>query len=244
MAKKKDSEELEEGVAPVSTVLQLTKEDLAKLGEKPQRKVKKDDGSEGDTYEEVPGPNIIDMSKRVKVKITADDDAHFYTKGDVIETGIVHAAKIEKNGWGNIVTMLALFMLLSFGAAQAQQRLFRTYANTTLTSDSVVNAGTAYLSTTSQLKSGVTSLAIQWVGTKISGTIAGTVSLLGSVDGVNFKAATVAEASTAIPTFTATDVASQTFIWRLAASPYTYYRVSWTGASTMLATQTATIITK
>lgn len=244
MAKKKDSEELEEGAAPVSTVLQLTKEDLAKLGEKPQRRIKKDDGTESDEYEEVAGPNIIDMSKRVKVKIIKDDDNHFYTKGDVIETGIVHAAKIEKNGWGNIITMIALFMMFTFGAAQAQQRLVRVYANTTNTFDSVTNTGTAYLSTTAQLKSGVTSLAIQVVATKLSGTVAGTISLLGSVDGVNFKAATVAEASTAIPTWTATDVASQTFIWRLAASPYTYYRVSWTGTGTMLATQTATIITK
>src|SRR3954470_13053093 len=105
----------------------------------------------------------------------------------------------------------------------------------------VTNTGTGVLMIKAPSKGPGTSTAVQIVATETSGTTAGTITLLGSNDGVNWKAATIAEASTALTTYTATDLASQTFIWRLTGAPYLYYQVSWTGSGTMVDTFTATI---
>lgn len=112
----------------------------------------------------------------------------------------------------------------------------------TLTSDTVVNAGTSYL--TSPLIKSDGNVSVQVVCTKISGTVAGTISLLGSIDGTNYKALTVEEASTAVNTYTATDVASQNFIWRIKGNPVQYYRVSWTGTGTMSASFSSKILSR
>jgi len=106
------------------------------------------------------------------------------------------------------------------------------------TSDTVTNTGTAYL--TSALVSpapAVTSTI--WVAvTKISGTVGGTITLQGSLDGTNFKAAYALNTATALAAFTATD-ASNTYHWVISGSPYRYYRVSWTGTGTMSASFTS-----
>lgn len=107
------------------------------------------------------------------------------------------------------------------------------------TTETVTNTGTAYLQANRMGRRGNT--VIQATVTKTSGTLGGTMTLQGSVDGVNYKAMTVAEASTAIPTYTVTDTASQTQIWRLTGNPFPYYRVSWTGTGTMVGTFTAAI---
>lgn len=109
-----------------------------------------------------------------------------------------------------------------------------------LASDTVVNAATGYLQ--SQMKGSQESVAVQVVATKISGTVAGTLSLLVSLDGVNFKAAQLSEVATAVNTYTATDVASQTFIWRITGNPYLWYRISWAGTGTMSASFTGKIL--
>lgn len=70
-------------------------------------------------------------------------------------------------------------------------------------------------------------IAVQVTATKISGTVGGSVTLQGSLDGVTYDAAASA--------YTATDVASQTKIFVLDNSKYLYYRVSWTGTGTMSA---------
>lgn len=135
---------------------------------------------------------------------------------------------------------LLLLIIMCLGlTANAQLSMLSEYS---LASDTVTNTGTGYLSVRNPgAKSGTT---VQIVATKISGTVAGTISLLGSVDGINYKAFTLAEASTAGHTFTATDVASQNFIWRLNDNPYLYYRVSWTGSGTMAARFTAKLLSR
>lgn len=107
------------------------------------------------------------------------------------------------------------------------------------TTETVTNTGTAFLQVSRFGQRGQT--VIQATVTKTSGTLGGTMTLQGSVDGVNYKAMTVAEASTAIPTYTVTDVASQTQIWRLTGNPFPFYRVSWTGTGTMVGTFTAVV---
>lgn len=92
--------------------------------------------------------------------------------------------------------------------------------------DTVTNAGTE--TWTLKVPGYKKVVAAQVVITKISGTLGGTVTLQGSLNGVNFVA---------IPsqTYTATDVASQSAIFTLDNSKYVYYRISWTGTGTMSA---------
>lgn len=101
--------------------------------------------------------------------------------------------------------------------------------------DTVTNTGTSYISTIVKSRGNATTTTIQVNCTKISGTVAGTITIQGSLDNVNFKALPTEETQTALATATALDVASQTFVWRLKGSPFTYYRISWTGSGTMAA---------
>ena len=119
--------------------------------------------------------------------------------------------------------------------AQGVSRSFLSPYN--LTSDTVTNGGTAYLTIKgTQLNTSYTT--VQVVVTKISGTVGGTISLQGSVDGTSYKALNTAETQTALATITATD-ASNVYHWRLNGNPFNYYRVSWTGTGTMAASFTS-----
>jgi hypothetical protein len=137
---------------------------------------------------------------------------------------------------------LVLFAALAFTPppeAQAQKSFLSSF---NLTSDTVVNTATAYLQTT--LKGGFDETIIQVVVTEISGTTAGTVSILGSLDGTNFIALKLEEVTTALPTFAPADqAAAQTYMWRIKGNPSYYYRVSYTGAGTMSAKFSAKAIT-
>jgi hypothetical protein len=118
-----------------------------------------------------------------------------------------------------------------------------SHVKTYLTYDSVTNTGTNYL-TNKVITSGIAqTVSVQWNAVKISGTVAGTVTLQASLDGLNFFAITgnATVENTTISTFTATDVATQTKAWVIKNNPFPWYRVSWTGAGTMLATQSAVI---
>lgn len=137
-----------------------------------------------------------------------------------------------------VILIISVCLTLLVNISFAQLNLLSETYN--LTSDTVTNAGTTFLSVRNP--GGDPTTTVQIVATKISGTVAGTISLLGSLDGVNYKAYTLSEVATAGHTFTATDVASQTFIWRLQDNPYLYYRVSWTGAGTMAARFTAKVL--
>jgi len=70
-------------------------------------------------------------------------------------------------------------------------------------------------------------LTVQYVVTKISGTVAGTILLQGSLDNVNFV--TVGSA------VTPTDVGVQTGSFAVPLHPYLFYRISYAGAGTMSA---------
>lgn len=109
-----------------------------------------------------------------------------------------------------------------------------------VTSDTVTNTGTVYLTTPRISNAPATSTTIWVAVTKISGTVGGTITLQGSLDGTNFKAINTVDTQTALATITATD-ASNTYHWRLAGSPFLYYRVSWTGTGTMAASFRAQI---
>ncbi|MFN8692816.1 MAG: hypothetical protein ACK5XX_00205, partial [Holosporales bacterium] len=62
--------------------------------------------------------------------------------------------------------------------------------------------------------------------------------LQGSLDGVNWRALNTVDTQTALATVTAAD-ATASYHWRLAGSPFLFYRVSWTGTGTMSASFSA-----
>jgi len=135
--------------------------------------------------------------------------------------------------------MKKLFILLfvglvAFSAIETKAQVYSLLSPYSFTSDTVTNTGTAYLSTVSISPAPAVTTTI-WVGvTKISGTVGGTITLQGSIDGTNWKAMNTPNTATALATFTATD-ASNTYHWVISGSPMPYYRVSWTGTGTMSA---------
>lgn len=136
---------------------------------------------------------------------------------------------------------IILFTCLAL-TGSAQVTILYNALGTNLMTDTVTNAGTGYVQvrTVNMLAPKLcNSTSFQVVLTEISGTTGGTVTLMGSLDGTNYKAIPTNDTQTSITTLTALDVASQVFTWRLAGSPYPYYRVSWTGTGTMSATVAA-----
>jgi len=131
--------------------------------------------------------------------------------------------------------------LVAFSTIESKAQVASLKSVYDLTSDTVVNAATVTLTTSPKL-SDLNAPTTIWVSvTKISGTVGGTISLQGSLDGTNFKAINTPETQTALATITATD-ATNTYHWRLNSSPFLYYRVSWTGTGTMSARFSAQIM--
>lgn len=136
--------------------------------------------------------------------------------------------------------IILIFGLVSFLSIETKAQVgdFKSIYN--ITSDTVVNTATVYLTSPAIVSAAATSTTIWIAVTKISGTVGGTVTLLGSLDGTNYKAINTVDTQTAEATITATD-ASNTYHYRLAGSPFPYYRVSWTGTGTMSASFRAQI---
>lgn len=93
--------------------------------------------------------------------------------------------------------------------------------------DTVTNAGTKYLIPASAISGLTKVLEYSVTITKISGTVAGSLFLQGSMDNTNWY--TIGAASTP------TDVASQTFYFKIADYGTKYTRIGYTGAGTMAA---------
>ena len=135
----------------------------------------------------------------------------------------------------NLIIILFTCLALTCGA---QTATLYNGLGTNLQTDTVTNAGTGYvqIKTVSPLGPKLcNSTVFQVVVVKLSGTVGGTITLMGSIDGTNYDPLTTVDSQTAITTITAGD-ASAVYTWRLNGSPYPYYRVSWTGTGTMGAT--------
>lgn len=127
-----------------------------------------------------------------------------------------------------IVSILMLFAVLAFAESKAQITMFTSGSYT------VTDGGTAGLSAT--LTQQYQTIGIQFIGTKVSGTIAGTVVLQVSLDGLNYF--TIGDS------YTQTDITTNTMIWeldRFDGNPYLYYKVLITGSGTMVQTCTASV---
>lgn len=192
-----------------------------------------------------------DASVDFPVLVESLDGDIYHQTGDRFHVGTKKAKQLAALGRVKIVGILLLLMLASFGL-QAQTSVLADLYNGTNTfsqallqvataiKDTVANTGTGVLYTKSRV-SGPGTVTIQVVVTKVSGTVAGSITLLGSLDGVNFKAIPTRETQTAITVITAAD-ASSNYSIRLPDNPYLWYAVSWTGAGTMNATFTAKIM--
>lgn len=138
-----------------------------------------------------------------------------------------------------MILIVGLVAFLAFDTKAQVPADFRSVYS--ITSDTVTNTATVYL-TSPLLSPALATSTTVWVAvTKISGTVGGTLTLQGSFDGTNFKAINTPDNQTALATVTATD-ASNTYHWRLQGSPFLYYRVSWTGTGTMSASFTAKVM--
>ena len=136
--------------------------------------------------------------------------------------------------------LLLIAAFVAFAAISAKAQVASLLSPTQATFETVVNTGTVFLTTGKLQDLAVQQVTVQVNVTKVSGTVGGTISLLGSLDGTNFKAINLADGQTALATITAAD-ATASYHWRLTGSPFLYYRVSYTGAATMNATFTAQI---
>lgn len=148
-----------------------------------------------------------------------------------------------------IIGVVALLALASISVdAQVvvmQKKFVATAGNVTVSLDTVTNTGTNYLTNIApiaQTPGAQRTVLVVWTATKQSGTVAGTVTLQGSLDGTNFFTLTGGTAGVQTGAFTATNVASQTTAWTVNANYCKYYRVTWTGTGTMAATQAAKVL--
>jgi uncharacterized membrane protein len=116
-----------------------------------------------------------------------------------------------------------IFLLMSvlglLSVAQAQ-----TPISSKATGDTATDATTKYVSTGVAFKDMV---GIQVIVTKVSGTVAGTVLLQGTIDGTNYV-----DVNT--DTLTLTNQATNTKVWALSSVPYRIYRVKLTTTGTQV----------
>lgn len=138
-----------------------------------------------------------------------------------------------------MILFAGLVAFLATSVETKAQADFKSVYN--LSTDTVTNTATVYLQSPRVEAAAATSTTIWIAVTKISGTVGGTITLQGSLDGTNFKAINTVDTQTALATITATD-ATNTYHYRLAGSPFMYYRVSWTGTGTMSASFSAKIL--
>jgi hypothetical protein len=130
-------------------------------------------------------------------------------------------------------------LLIGFAIVFATGSLSAQTYTMTQSGDTVVNTATKACSL--KVAHAYRQITIAALLTKISGTVAGTVTLQSSVDGTNFftldSAAIQTDGTINSPaTYTATNVALQQKVWIINYNPYLWYKLSWTGSGTMSAT--------
>lgn len=136
-------------------------------------------------------------------------------------------------------TLVALVLSFAVSAQSTPQTAdFFNSLGTNLRLDTAINTGTAVLTSRALADIAAQNVTVQVNVTKISGIVGGTITLLGSLDGVNFSALRTVETQTALATITATD-ATASYQWRLSGNHFRFYRVSYAGTGTMSASISA-----
>jgi hypothetical protein len=118
------------------------------------------------------------------------------------------------------------------------------FAQTAMTASggTVTNTGTGTI--TKQVTGVYAKVSVQAIFTKTSGTLAGTATLQGSVDGTNYVTVGTAHTVSGAATYTVTDTSTQSVIFTINGTPFAYYRVSWTGSGTMVGVISGYILVK
>lgn len=216
-----------------------------------KEKDKKDQDKKG------PDQKVLKISKDASidfpVDVIATEADPYHETGAQFQAGKKKAEELVKRGWvrmARAASMIALFIMASFGS-YAQTSVLADMYNasnsyslaelnaSTVTSDTVTNTGSGFLY--AKRVAGPGTVTVQVNATKVSGTVGGTLTLYGSLDGVTYSALNTEETQTALATKTATD-ATASYHWRLKNSPFLYYGVGWVGTGTMVATFTAKIM--
>lgn len=136
-----------------------------------------------------------------------------------------------------LVAMVTL-LIVSKVETQAQTQSFYNGTNSytlaelldaTAVVDTVTDTGTGALYTKAVKGDGRVTIQIDI--TKVSGTIGGTLTLYGSLDGATFSALNTEETQTALATKTMSN-ATATYHFRLKANDFIYYKVGTGGDTT------------
>lgn len=125
--------------------------------------------------------------------------------------------------------LFSLALLLSFTSVASAQSF-------PMTGNDVVLTGSATVACSLKVSNPYSTVSVQTVFTKTSGTLAGTATLQGSIDGVTWETIPVSLVAGGASTYTVTDVASQGKTFVITGSPFLWYRVIWTGTGTMVGT--------
>jgi hypothetical protein len=140
--------------------------------------------------------------------------------------------------------LLIALLTLTVVNVKAQQTVRENFFNTTYgasyATDTTTNSGTGSVKCRAIDGAGTTTTVFVTV-TKLGGTVAGTLTLLGSLDGTNYKALTTPNTATALATYTATD-ATNRYVWIISGNPFRYYKVEHVGTGTMSATLDADLL--
>lgn len=137
-----------------------------------------------------------------------------------------------------IIVLLAFIVgLYAYAGAQSvAQPLLSNVPSGVKPLDTITNTGVVTMS--SKIVVGNPSVTtVLATYTKLTGTVAGTAKLLGSINGTDWTSAS----STS---YTVTDVASQSTSWTLTGSPFLYYRVETTGSGTSTYTVKGQVFTR
>jgi hypothetical protein len=182
----------------------------------------------GTNYVNLDSMTLTDVATNSQVTEFANNPYRYYrvlVVGSGTMTGTL-SGYIQANSSGGSSSVVALKSIYS------------------LTLDTVTNAGTKTLTMPISLPYKTISIGV--TVTKVSGTLGGTVTLQGSVNGVNYvtvPTSFIETPNTQTPyttggaaTYTVPDYSAPTKIFTIIGSPYVYYRVSYTGTGTMVGT--------
>jgi len=125
-----------------------------------------------------------------------------------------------------IIAIVGLFVAIATASESKAQVQTMTASTYTVTDTGVINLGL-------KLNEYWETVTVQYVGTKLGGTVAGTSVLQGSVDGTNYETIAARMFLDSLNSYTNTNITTNTKIWELRHSPYLYYRVACTGSGTM-----------
>lgn len=132
--------------------------------------------------------------------------------------------------------IILLFAAFSAVSAKAQTVRALTSANAAAlvpTIDTVTNTGTKLMTLVTPFSGPKQTTSVSAVCRLISGTGAGTVTLLGSIDGVNYSTIAASQLQgSQTATFTLTNVTNQSYVFVLPNGAFKYFRLNCTGSGT------------